>query len=401
MPTLLRTLLHYCRRLLVLKFISVLIPKDPNLILFSSWFGMKYADNSMYLYEYMLDNSHYKVVWFTRSRDVYELLKSANKPVIYSKSVAAVLYHLRAKTFISTVQFNDFISALMANCVLLDLDHGFPAKYVHFVSPTITKREIQYERILRKFVTYYMTASSTFTMEVVSKCFDIPKERMIFSNKPRVDVFFNEALRKGKNLIVDKIKGNKRAIVWMPTHRSQGCVEINVKELIDLDAIQDLCEKIDAVFIIKKHFYHSKEITDLSMYSRVFDLTQENLEVQTLLYQADVLISDYSSCYIEYLTMNRPVILYVFDLEHYLQTERDVCVKMEDNHVGYKVKTKQELSSCLRLIGQDWTDLANEEGRKEAIARYFDSKVEMGESCKVISELLPSIIKGDYSPNWN
>lgn len=404
MNNIVRTLLHYCRRLfvIILKTISLLWPKDNNLILFSSWFGKKYADNSMYLYEYMLNHSSYRVIWFTRDKTVFKNLVSDRKPVVFSKSFRAILYHLRAKTFISTVQFFDFISPLMSKCVFLDLDHGFPAKYVHFVSPTITKREIEYEYILRKWVRYYMTASSKFTMEVVSKCFALPPDRIVFCNKPRIDVFYNNELRKGNNQIIDEIKKNKfKAIVWMPTQRSQGQTEIDVNQLLDLDEIQRICEEIGAIFIIKKHFYHRNETTNLAGYNRIFDLTKENLEIQTLLYQADVLISDYSSCYIEFLTMNRPVILYVYDLDEYLIKERDVCVKMEDNHVGYKVRTKEELNNSLRIIGKDWSDSYNQEGRNEALERYFDKKVEMGNSCKKISELLPSIIDGSYRPQWN
>ena len=399
-----RTILHYCHRVVVyaLKLISLCFPKDDNLILFSSWFGMKYADNSMYLYEYMLNHSSYRVIWFTRDKIVYNNLIKNRKAVVYSKSFKAIFYHLRAKTFISTVQFFDFISPLMSNCVLLDLDHGFPAKYVHFVSPTITKREIEYEYILRKWVSYYMTASSKFTMEVVSKCFALPPDRLIFCNKPRIDVFYNQELRKGNNQIIDEIKENKyKAIVWMPTQRSQGQTVIDANILLDLNEIQSICEEIGAVFIIKKHFYHRNETTNLTGYNRIYDLTKENLEIQTLLYQADVLISDYSSCYIEYLTMNRPVILYVYDLDDYLINERGVCVKMEDNHVGYKVKTKEDLNSKLRIIGEDWSDSFNQEGRNEALERYFDKKVEMGSSCKRLTELLPAIIDGSYKTQWN
>lgn len=399
-----RTFFHYLRRVYVIciKSISLLWPKDKKLIIFSSWFGMKYADNSMYLFEYMLNNSSYRVVWYTRNREVYHKLLSEGKPVIYKNTLKAIFYHLRAKVFISTVQFNDFISELMSNCILLDLDHGFPAKYVHFVSPTITKREIEFEYILRKWVSYYMTASSKFTMEVVSKCFALPSDRLVFCNKPRIDVFYDKKLRKGNNQQIDQLKDNKyKAIVWMPTHRSDGNVNIDVAELLDLKNIQEICEKHNAVFLIKKHYYHRNERSDLDNYSRIYDITNEEIETQTLLYQADVLISDYSSCYIEYLTMNRPIILYVYDLDNYLKNERGVCVRMEDNHVGYKVKSKEELNNCLRIIGNDWTDSRNQEGRNEAIERYFDKKVEMGGSCKRITELLPSIIDGSYRPQWN
>ena len=33
-------------------FISLLIPRKKNIIVFGSWFGERYSDNPMYIYEY-------------------------------------------------------------------------------------------------------------------------------------------------------------------------------------------------------------------------------------------------------------------------------------------------------------------------------------------------------------
>ena len=50
------------------KFIMNYIPKNKKLILFSSWRGMKYSDNSMYEFEYFLKNSTYTVYWYTKNK---------------------------------------------------------------------------------------------------------------------------------------------------------------------------------------------------------------------------------------------------------------------------------------------------------------------------------------------
>lgn len=397
-----RTVLHYLHRLVLIitKSISYIIPKNERLILFSAWFGKKYADNSMYLYEYMLSNSNYKVIWLTRNRSIYNQLKSLNKPTVYHYSFLSLWLHLRAKLFVGTVQFHDFCDLFMANCVFLDLDHGFPAKYVHYMDENYPKRARDFEKIQRKWVNYYMTASSVFTKQIVSKCFGLQDDHMVFCNKPRVDAFFDPKLRENKNVIVERIKSGRRAIIWMPTHRSCGKISIDVSRLLDLPRLQMFCEKTNSVFIIKKHYFHRMETCDLSDYNNIYDLTDKDLEIQTLLYQADVLISDYSSCYIEYLTLNRPIVLYTYDLDNYLKNERGVCVKMNDNHVGYKPCSFNELLSDLTKISNDWTDEYNSTGRNDAKLRYFDPNVEIGTSRKVLSSLIPSIVSGTYHYEW-
>jgi CDP-glycerol glycerophosphotransferase (TagB/SpsB family) len=400
-----RTLLHYLRRLslLVAKSISLCFPKNEKMVLISSWFGKRYADNSMYLFEFMLNSPEYVVIWFTRDKNIYDKLRVEKKPAVYSYSFRALYYHLRSKLFISTVQFHDFIYPLMANCILLDLDHGFPAKYVHFAEPGITKRAVDFEMLQRRWIDYYMTASSYFTMSIVSKCFKLPPEKIVFSNKPRVDVFFDNGLRKNKNsFICDCLEGKMKSIVWMPTQRSRGNIHIDEASLLDLEGIQTFCEEMGAIFFIKKHFYHKNEMSHLDNYSRIIDITNVPLDVQVLLYQADVLISDYSSCYIEYLTLDRPIILYIYDFDDFVVEDRGVCVKMEDNHVGYKVKTPKELLDSLEIIGRNnWNDYENEDGRKEAKLRYFDNKVEIGNSRKMISEkIIPALLNGSYFHKW-
>ena len=65
------------------KKLTGLVPKDKNLILFSAWFGEKYADSSMYLFEYFLKNSQYTVYWFSKNRELYEDLSRNQNTKFY------------------------------------------------------------------------------------------------------------------------------------------------------------------------------------------------------------------------------------------------------------------------------------------------------------------------------
>lgn len=378
-----------------------IIPKQNDLIIFSAWFGQKYQDNAMYMYEYMLNNSNYTVLWYTRNREIFNKLKSENKPVIYAKSMEAIWKQIRAKMLVSAVQFADFNNYFLQKCIFFDLGHGFPNKQIGYVQPDMNPRKKRYDELLRNGVELYMTAASEVTRDIQMDSFHLDKEHVVFCNKPRTDVLFNRELRKGKNQIVDKLKNGRKAIVYMPTHRSCGNVEIKINDIFDLEAIQKICEKYNAVFIIKKHYYHAKEKSDLDNFSRIFDITNENIDAQTLAYQTDVLISDYSSAYIDYLLLDRPVILYTYDLESYLERERGLYLGINDNFVGFKPCDKEQFTRDLESVCTNWNDEEHKEGRLALRRHYFDDRVTVGNTREYVMGVIDNMMKGTYSTCWD
>lgn len=397
-----RTLLHYLRRIIVivLKGILTFIPKDNKLILFSAWFGKKYADSSMYEYEYLLKNSDYKVYWYTRNSDIYNDLLSKEMPVLYSKTLKAIWYQIRAKVLVTAIQTDDFNPYFFRNCICIDLDHGFVIKQVGFKIPTISKRYIEFRHLLWWGMDFRLTASTDFSRKAIEDSFGVTKERIIKCNKPRTDVLFDKELQKGKNLNVEAIKKGRKAIVWMPTHRSSGAKTMDIEQLLDLDSIQSICEKNDMVFIIKKHFYHRNEVSNLEKYDNIFDITQQEVDSQVILAQADALISDYSASYIEYLSLDRPILLYAFDLDDYLKSERGLYFTFDINTSGELVRTKEQLNNSIARIAADWYDTQYADGRKLARNLFFNDESNPGEYRESFKIILDELINGKYKANW-
>lgn len=398
-----RTILHYLRRFVVvfLKLILTFIPKDKDLILFSAWFGKKYADSSMYEYEYFLKNNFYKPYWYTRNKEIYDSLVSKGMPVLYSKTFKAIWYQIRAKVLITAIQTDDFNPYFYRNCICIDLDHGFVIKQVGFKIPSISKRYIEFRHLLWWGMDFRLSASTSYSKRAIEDSFGVHDSKIIKCNKPRTDALFDPELQKGKNENIDNLKRGRKAIIWMPTHRSSGKKPMDVEKLLDLDAIQTVCEKNDAVFIIKKHFYHRTEKCDLSNYTHIFDITNEEVDSQVILVQADALISDYSASYIEYLALDRPILLYAFDKEEYLKNERGLYMPFEENTAGEIVKNKEDLVKSIERICNDWNDSTYAKGRREARELYFDNSVKPGEYRLQFKKIVDELISGTYKPAWN
>lgn len=386
----------------VMKTLVGLIPKDKNLILFSAWFGEKYADSSMYLFEYMIEHGAYKLFWYTKNFQLYKSLRMKNIPVVYSKTMRAKWYQSRAIMLLSSVQTYDYNPFYLNRCIFFDLDHGFPGKPVGLAQPTVTKQWKKDYYYRKKGLSFYQTAASRFAADMQCAFYDLDYSHQIFANKPRIDVLFDKNLQKGKNIIVDHIKNGRRAIVYLPTHRACGNKHINLLEVLDLPSIQRVCEDNNTVFIIKKHFYHREEIEDLSRYSHIFDITREDIDTQVLLSQTDILITDFSSCFNDFLALNRPIVFYAYDYDEYLKNERDYYWKYEKIDAGYTAKDKSKLNDVLIELSRDWSDKEHLEGRIKMRRVYFDDDVEMGTSREKLCGIIGQLINGTYIPfDWN
>ena len=397
-----RTVLHHMKRLVIKGTHAVIgiFPKDDNLVLFSAWFGKKYQDSSRYVYEYCLAHNEFNVYWYAADKVLYSKLKAEGKPVVYAKSLEGIWKQIRAKMLVSSIQLADFNHFFLKKCIYLDLGHGMPIKQSGYEQPDVTQRYINYEKLLRKDISFYMCESSTTSMHIISRAFRISPKNIVFCNKPRTDVLYDPSLRAGKNKIVDQLKGDKKAIVYMPTHRSGGAVRINTCELMDMDTIQKLAEEYNFVFLIKKHFYHRNEKDDVDKYPNIFDITDQDIDPQTLVYQADALISDYSASYIDYLLLDRPIIFFTYDIDEFLKTERNLYFKFSENHAGAKAVTKEELNDAIRNVCKDWKDPEHAEGRRAARLRYFDDDCPVGNARESIVKIMHELINGTYHSKW-
>ncbi len=386
----------------VLKSIVGVIPKNKRLILFSAWFGEKYSDNSKFLFDYMRENSCYTVYWYTKNRSLYEELTKKHIPVLYAKSWKAIWYQCRAIMCVSTVQTSDFNCLFLNNCYYLDLGHGFPGKPTGLMQPTVNKNWVKWFQFTKKGLRYYETAASYFTVVYTGPCYDVQPDHFVFSNKPRIDVLFDKELRKGFNASIDKIKSNKRLITYLPTHRSCGKKVMDISKIFDLNSLQLFCEQTDSVFLIKKHFYHNSESTDLIKYPNIFDVTSEEIDTEVLLAQSDVLVTDFSSCFIDFLALNRPILFYAYDYDDYMANERDYYWKYDMIDGGYTSKDYRDFLLSLFELSKDWKDTIHNNGRLEMRRMYFDDDVEMGTSREKLCHVIDQMINGSYEPyDWS
>lgn len=381
-------------RLKIAKTIVGKIPKNSKLIICGAWFGKKYADNSMYVYEYLLKNSDYEVYWITKDKTILKSLQSTGKPVLDWYSWKAIWKQMRAAVLFSAVQFSDFNQFWVSNSIQIDLGHGHPIKDPGEVASD--KKILKLNNLNLRHINYYAVVPGKTGKVDYHHVVPIPDDHIIMSDFARNDAFIYPELRNGKNMIVDKIKNGHKAIVYMPTHRSEGKIMMNMHQLLPLDDIDKFCEKEGWVFIIKKHFYHTKEHEDFSQYKHIHDISEFNdIEPQTLLYQADILISDYSACYIDYLLLNRPLMFYHYDIVEFEKKERHLYFDFGKLNICPIAYNRDEFLTILKDICLSPTDKYSNQ-RNAFIPTYFANSNQKDGRAKV-KAILDKLIEQYYS----
>ena len=375
---------------IVRKLISP-IPKKEGLALFTAWHGEKYIDNTKYMYEYFLLHPEYKVtpVWCTRNNEVFQQLKRSKKPVVNGDSIKGWWVTARAHFLFSTIQFSDFPWYLLNKCIYIDLGHGHVIKDPGKVYRNV-KIQKQQEDIL-SHIMYYSFSCSTFSKEHNFSVPSMNKENNLISNFARNDLFFDYSLRKGVNEDVTKLICDRKAIVYMPTQRSEGKVKIEISKIFDLNKIQEICSQNNCVFLIKKHFFHQDEKENLDDYPNIIDISTYNLDPQMLLFQADILISDYSACYIDYLLLDRPIILYHYDYEYFQENERSFFIPYSSIKAANIVHSKENFNNILISVLEKDGDGLNEE-RNNLRKFYFNDEPEIS-GRKTVAEFVVKLMK--------
>ena len=100
---------------------------------------------------------------------------------------------------------------------------------------------------------------------------------------------------------------------------------------------------------------------------------------------SDMLITDYSSIYFDYLFTDKPVVFFAYDLEKYQKHSREMYFDYEEYTPGVKVKNQQELERVLLelLSGDD----SCREARRQLRKKVFD-RTEQSASATLAGEII-------------
>lgn len=175
----------------------------------------------------------------------------------------------------------------------------------------------------------------------------------------------------------------------MPTYRvnprnRQDVVKKNLEDLTVDETFLNYLKQNEILFLVKLHpLTKFKMDTTIPNFKVLGD--KDVLSVQHLLMASDCLVTDYSSCCVDYALLKRPIVFFVPDEDEYLSYSslNDAYSKV----VQEKAKTVRELVKLLLAGNMSQTNLLNEIFEDPSIAGtcYSENTYQkICEKCKVV-----------------
>lgn len=370
-----------------------LVLRNKKVWVFGAWYGQKYSDNSKWLYEYVLEhNPEIKAVWITKSRDVYNKLRSQDKPVCMSASAKGAWWCLRAKyAFLSSTQLD--VNKFFLNGVKqIWLWHGMPLKKI---LKSENNNQIFKDRLFNmlnpylRFKPYSTLTASNYFIPFLKEAFELPENRIWKTGLPRCDAFNSK--REDSYIRTLKAKfPNAKIIMYMPTFRktagNTGEPFNPFVKQFDFDDKQfmNFLVKENVIFLYKPHFVDSGLI--IPVFSDRFILLNEQMfdDLYILLNSVDALLTDYSSVYFDFLSAKKNIYLLPFDYEMYTKESRSHYFNMFTEMKGCVCKSWPSFYDVYS------TDMMNLEEDNIKFNEFNN-----GNACKLITDRIITFNKGN------
>ncbi len=157
----------------------------------------------------------------------------------------------------------------------------------------------------------------------------------------------------------------------MPTFRES---ETLFFENFDKNDFQKFLAENTLLFCIKLHPKSKLNEEFKNIQSENIMLINKDADSYVFLKLADVLITDYSSIYFDYLLLDRPIIFFAYDLKEYLNDSRKMYFDYDEFTPGEKVWDYQGLKNSIAKIIENNGDYQNRysDFRKKIRKKVFD-----------------------------
>lgn len=381
--------------LLPLYYLIGIFPRNKKLWIFGAWFGQRYSDNSRAFFEYVNKNHpEIKTVWVSRNKDIVKMLRAKGCTTCSSTSLRFILYALRTeKVFTSTG--SEFSLYFLHGSEHYALWHGMPLKKI-LNDDTNSNEKIESKKFLqrtshiflklfpwRRFLDQkklFTITNSDIFVPFLSSAFGLPQKKILRTGSPRTDNLFAYK----KETLIEEIRKKfpeDKIILYMPTFRTAEWTgevynPFDEKYGFNLDEFLAILERHKSVIVYKPHFSDARFMQTvrqktLETHSRFITVGDSDYdELYNFVGQVDILVTDYSSIYFDFIATKKPVILLPFDYDFYIKYARGHYFDYWKNMEGAKATNWQEF---YKILGEKSYAPVSEETRRK-FAEYVDGK---------------------------
>lgn len=365
-----------------------LVPQNPELVLFGTQEVTRDDEgNVKVVFKYINSEENITPIWVTQSGTTYKELNSEQVPVVNACSALGIYMLIRCSLAVVTHAKGDvgISQSAVPNCItFIQLGHA------NSVTAREHNSESQLESLRRKHLTpiNYWTFKSEFakklrlrklglggcSMTEIEEKYDIKLKVTGFPRNDMLDEPTEKMKSRWDDYICEDENNYNLVLLYAPTRHctiSDSCVDFFPFDDFNSDRLNNFLEEKNVLVLLKPHpriVYDSStggKQGHVRVMDSLFELCQESeyMKLATneklgsateILPFVDVLMTDYSAIYHQFLLLDRPMLFIPYDYESLVDT-RGTTYDYHEYLPGEKINTFDQFENSITniLYGRD------------------------------------------------
>lgn len=348
---------------------------DYNTWIFSSSNNEKFNYNSKYLFEYVLNNlPKINPIFIINDDELRSELKKqyGSKYFIETKSNEGIKKVLSAGVWFTSAGLPIYGFNLSKNRIIVNLWHGIPLKKIALMENKLNIITRLYFNIIFSNNYTHILTTSTNLIDIMAKSFNVNKENIKVWGQPRNDkLFIDNDTNFVLNDIYNKLPDYNNIILYAPTFRSSSNTNFFPFKDFNLEEFNEYLDENKLLLFIRCHQSEKSQVNKL-VSNRIKLMNSDKVkDINEILNIFDLLITDYSSIYIDFLLTGNPVIFLPYDKDEYLK-KRGLNFNYEEVTPGPKPDNLKNFKvNTIRLLNDD---NYYKKARNEVKSYFYDIK---------------------------
>lgn len=329
---------------LVLSLLFVFGPRKKKRVIFNSTHNRSYNFNSKYLFEYFLKQPGWECKFVVDDDIKREKLISEVGPYfITSRGLRNKIYCLLAGVWVTSSMETPVGGIFLSvRRLVYHLGHGVPIKSIGLAEKSITWYKRLYYRLVRTNFTCFL-ATSEFMIEPIRRFVGVSANKVVVHSQPRLEPLIP--------FVSSQTPKRPFKILYAPTWRHYREVELFPFQDFQHEKLAADLERLDCEVHLRLHpYYENSKYLESFKGGRVKSLSSKLVpEIMDVLHEYDMVITDYSSIYVDYLLLDRPIAFFAYDLAEYKE-KVGFLVDFENLSPGPKAQSYAEFIQYLEQV---------------------------------------------------
>lgn len=356
-----------------------LIDINPHQIIFESQFGARISDSGYAIFRYLVDHEEYDEFQFLFViDDENSLAPSALEPK-YDKRAKFIVRNsdeykhalLSSKYLFNSVTFPEWF-AKKDQQIYVNTWHGTAIKSLGY--DIVGEKSNSRNTVRNLMMTDYIISPQPHMTDIFLNSFKLQGQYegiILEGGYPRNDLVLSTNKKNIQNKLHEfgiELDPNKETIMYAPTWRGQDFAN-------PVNQVDDLKKLIQN---IRRDFGYKYNVL-LKVHQAIFKLAQSEKDIANILVPdyidaneilsvTDVLISDFSSIFFDFLITKRPVVFYIPDKQEYVN-ERGLYIGLKELP-GAVTENYQELKKQLNRIAINHPRILQRSYANEFMGKY-------------------------------